>query len=171
MVLRPQLVATMSSRPSPARSPVVTPFQRPTTRSSPHAALASRRRPWSFKNNLSDPHSGARIKSGQPSPFTSEKTAADIRPTPWNRRVLISSSTNRPPSLRNNRDEAGRGYAPGSTRPPTNRSRSPSPSTPATANGPMLETAPGTTGLIALLAGTTSTTDGTAAASAGVSDS
>src|SRR5438093_1603185 len=119
----------MSSRPSPSRSPVVTPFQRPTTRSSPHSVLASRRRPWSFKNNLSDPHSGARIKSGQPSPFTSENTAADIRPTPWNRRVLLSSSTNRPLSLRYNRDEAGFGYAPGRTRPPTNRSRSPSPST------------------------------------------
>src|SRR5438552_3738594 len=89
----------MSRRPSPSRSPVVTPFQRPTQRSSPHWAVASRSRPWSFRNSLSDPHSGARIRSGQPSPSTSEKTAADIRPTRCSRLLLASSSTNRAPPL------------------------------------------------------------------------
>src|SRR5947199_10000709 len=119
----------MSSRPSPSRSPVVTPFQRPTTRSSPHSVLASRRRPWSFKNNLSDPHSGARIKSGQPSPFTSEHTAADIRQTRGNRLVLISSGTNGPLHVGNDRDLAGFGSPPGTHRPAADESRSHTPAT------------------------------------------
>src|SRR5256712_12133172 len=162
----------MSRRPSPSRSPVVTPFQRPTQRSSPHSTLASRRRPWSFRNSLSDPHSGARIRSGQPSPFTSEKTAAEMRPTRSNSLVLASSSTSRPPpSLRKSRDDAASGYVPGATRPPTNRSRSPSPSTSATASGPTLATSPGITGVVDPAPGTTASTDRTAAAPAGAGDS
>src|SRR5437764_8454081 len=137
----------MSRRPSPSRSPVVTPFQRPITRSKPHAAVASRKCPWSFTNSLSDPHSGARMRSGQPSPLTSENTAPDIRPMLLKRSLLASSSTNRPPSLRNDRDDTAPGYAPGATRPPTNRSRTPSPYTSATASGPTLATSPGTTGV------------------------
>src|SRR5205809_610568 len=123
----------MSRRPSPSRSPVVTPFQRPTILSSPQSAVASRKRPWSLRNSRSDPHSGATMRSGQPSPFTSEKTAAETIPTSWSKRVLTSSNTKRPPSFRNSRDETGSGYAPGATRPPTNSSRPPSPPTSAAA--------------------------------------
>ena len=49
------------------------------------------------------------MRSGQPSPFTSEKTAADIKPTLWNRLELSTSSTKRPPSFRNIREDCGLG--------------------------------------------------------------
>ena len=168
VVFRPQLVATTSRRPSPSRSPVVTPFQRPMTRSNPHSAVASRNRPWSFRNSLSDPHSGARMRSGQPSPFRSENTAPDIRPTLLKSSLLAWSSTNRPPSFRKSRDPTAPGYAPGATRPPTNRSRPPSPSTSATASGPTLATSPGTSCVTRPPAAAICSTEGTAAASAGV---
>src|SRR5947209_3157584 len=162
----------MSRRPSPSRSPVVTPFQRPTQRSSPHWAVASRSRPWSFRNSLSDPHSGPGIRPGHPSPPTPEKPAADLRPTFSSNCLFATSRTNRaPPPLRYSRDDAALGYAPGATRPPTSRSRRPSPYTSATASGPTLNLSPATAGETRPPAGSTASTDGTAPASAGVSDS
>src|SRR2546422_2422798 len=53
-----------------------------------------------------------------------------FRSTCCSRLLFASSRTNRaPPRLRYSRDDAALGYAPGATRPPTSRSRRPSPYT------------------------------------------
>ena len=47
-VLRPQLVTTRSSRPSPSKSPVAMPFHRLLKSLSPHSAVTSRSLPASL---------------------------------------------------------------------------------------------------------------------------
>ena len=115
----------------------------PRNASSPNVEVASLKRPSSLMNNFSEPQSRARRRSGSPSTSISEKTALDTKPISANNPLLFSSSENWPLSFTNRREEAGAGYLAGKTRPPTNKSRSPSLSISASARGPVLLITPG----------------------------
>ena len=81
--LSPQLVATMSVRPSPSKSPVATPCQRPVNPPRPSDSVTSLNLPFWFLNTRTGPHSVATINSGKRSPSRSLNTAPFTMPSAW----------------------------------------------------------------------------------------
>ena len=79
--LSPQLVATMSVRPSASKSPVATPCHRPVNPLRPSASVTSLNVPCVFLNTRTGPHSVAKISSGNRSPSRSLKTAPFTSPS------------------------------------------------------------------------------------------
>ncbi len=127
-VPRPRLPATRSMSPSPSRSPAATLFHWPRTSARPSASVRSTSRlPASLPNTRSGCHDAAITRSTKPSPSRSVHVAAVTMPSA---RTGSSpdASVKRPPPLRSSTLAGARGKRPGSTRLPTNRSTSPSPS-------------------------------------------
>ncbi len=170
--LSPQLVATRSRRPSPSKSPAVTPFQRLVKPSRPSCVVASSSLPFRFIRTRTGPHSVATTRSARPSPSRSANVALLTRPSAPSVRAFAASVTNAPEAVPSSRrDAAGSGHAPGRTRAPTNRSRMPSPFTSPNASAPTdAESGPAmTVAAVARPAAPTAyaTTPGIATASAG----
>src|ERR1043166_8789871 len=88
------------------------------------------------------PHSQARSSSGKPSPSKSLQMAALTNPICSRSLVFASSNTSLPARARKILELAASGYLPARTRPPTNKSRLPSPSKSPQASGPELSRPP-----------------------------
>src|SRR5258705_321285 len=138
MLLRPQLPTARSIRPSPSKSPPTMLVHHPVRSASPQVEVISSSLPLLFRNTRTGPHSSASARSGHPSRSRSTNVAPLTSPIDRNGSLNALDTFNSPFSFSHIVDDTGSGYRPGANRPPTNRSRSPSPSMSASAIGPML---------------------------------
>ena len=109
VVLRPQLVATMSSLPSPSRSPVASPFQRLVHRSSPHDAGAGENRPTVVEQQLNRRPLAREQQVGIAIAVDVRERCAGDEACGGEHTVIRGIGPNAPPWLRNSMDVAGSG--------------------------------------------------------------
>ena len=109
-MLRPQDVSTRSMRPSPSRSPAVTPFHQLRYGERPHDRVLSVKPPRLLMKRRGGPQSVATTRSGSPSPSMSVKVTPDTSPTRENGADAAESYTRLPSCWRlKSRDVGGSG--------------------------------------------------------------
>ncbi len=131
-------------RPSPSKSPEMTPCHKPVNKSKGERVLpekisqaCSRKWPKEFLKIRKGPHSSVITSSGNPSPSRSVQTHPFTTPTRASDWSCFGSNRHVPWSCLKSLEAEWLGNCPDRARPPTNRSKSPSASISASAMGPV----------------------------------